>query len=362
MKRSGFYIILIIFAISAVVYAHKRGYRFGMKDGRNKLLLEQTKLLLEQNTATALEQTKTISNDPNKPTIRMMTINCGDDIPPQWCEVAPLHEIIRERYNIEYVDNNPDILLDAFMPKHKAPTDPKIIKIFYTSEVYFNKYPKQFLDSYDLVLGFDFIDRPNYIRLPFQYVGVRDKIRHDYDRKMKCDPASKKHFACFLVSNGGEKKTNKFDGALARTRMFHRLSLYKKVLSGGKHLNNVGGPVGDTMEFFSQCKFTLSFENTLDYPGYVTEKPFMAWLGGTVPIYNTDPAGLVDINKKAVIYAGDFKTEEELVDYIIKVDNDDKLYCDIWNQQIVDNPEKDYEVIKHQIRKKLFEILDKRLK
>ena len=209
-------------------------------------------------------------------------------------------------------------------------------------------------------MGFDFIDKPNYLRLPYQYTFLKDKIRHNYDRHMTCNP-HKQHFACFLVSNRADWLKGKFNGGEARTRMFHRLSLYKKVLSGGKHLNNVDGPVPDTQEFLSQCKFTISYENTLNYPGYVTEKPFNSWLAGTVPIYNTDQAGLVDINKKAVIYAGDFKTEDELVDYIIKVDNDDKLYCDIWNQQIVPGPEKDYDTVKAQIRAKLDEIFAKKI-
>ncbi len=339
------------------LYLYKRAYIFGFKDGKNNATLQKNLSAWKSSTENKFP------HDPNKPTIKMMSINFGDEIPPELSEIGPIHEIIREKYNIEYVDHDPDILLNGFSGRHKAPSDPKIIKIFYTSEVYLDNNPPQYLDTYDLVIGFDFIDRPNYIRMPFQYVGVKgDKIRHDYDRHMKCDPSSKPHFACFLVSNNGEWRKGQFEGARTRTRMFHRLSLYKKVLSGGKHLNNVGGPVPDSHEFLSQCKFTLSYENTLNYPGYVTEKPFNAWLAGTVPIYNTDPAGLVDINKKAVIYAGDFKSEEDLVDYIIKVDNDDELYCDIWNQQIVPGQEKDYETVKAQVRRKLNEIFEKKLK
>ena len=337
------------------LYLYKRAYGFGYKAGKSNAILQKNISNWNSNNA------NTFPHDPNKPTIRMMTINCGDEIPPQMNEIAPIHEVIREKYNIEYVDKDPDILLNGFLGKHPAPKDSQIIKIFYTSEVYLDNDPPKYLDTYDLVIGFDFIETPNYIRIPFQYTALNSQLKHDYDRQAKCNP-NKEHFACFLVSNNGEWRQGKFQGAQARTKMFHRLSLYKKVLSGGKHLNNVGGPVPDAQEFLSQCKFTLAYENTLNYPGYVTEKPFNAWLAGTVPIYNTDPVGLVDINKKAVIYAGDFKTEEELVDYIIKVDNDDKLYCDIWNQQIIDNPENDYEVIKSKLRIKLNEIFEKKLR
>jgi len=355
MKRFLFYISLAAIVSAVSIFAHKRGYKFGYKAGHLATALHQNKEKWQKG------DVNKFPHDPNKPTVKVMTINFDYNMPPELSEIAPIHEVIREKYNIEYVDKDPDIVINGFMDKIPYPTDDKIIKIYYTSEVYANE-PKPFLDSYDLVTGFDFIDRPNYIRIPFQYVGVPgNKVRHAYNRKMKCDP-HKEHFACFLVSNRGDWLKGKFDGAAARTRMFHKLSLYKKVLSGGKHLNNVGGPVPDSHEFLSQCKFTISYENTLNYPGYVTEKPFNAWLAGTVPLYNTDPAGLVDINKKAVIYAGDFKTEEDLVDYIIKVDNDDKLYCDIWNQQIIDNPDNDYEVLKSKIRVKLNEIFERKLR
>jgi len=354
MKRFLFYVIIATLVAMASAYIYKRSYSLGFKAGKLHTILQKNLENWEKNT------TNKYPNDPSKPTIRVMSINFGDENPPQLTEIPPIHEVMRERYNIEYVDHDPDILINGFSGKHAAPTDPKIIKIFYTSEVYLDNDPQKYLDSYDLVTGFDFINKPNYIRLPYQYYAIKDKVRHDYDRHMKCNP-HKEHFVCFLVSNRADWLKGKFNGGEARTRIFHKLSLYKKVLSGGKHLNNVDGPQADTLGFLSQCKFTLSYENTLNYPGYVTEKPFNAWLAGTVPIYNTDPAGLVDINKKAVIYAGDFKTEDELVDYIIRVDNDDKLYCDIWNQQLVDNPEKDYEIIKGQIRTKLNEIFDKKL-
>lgn len=358
MKRFLFYVTLAAIITAVGIFAHKRGYKFGYKAGYHGSTW-QKHLEDWSKTRWSNENSRDLRYDPNKPTVKVMTINF-DNAPPQLTEIKPIHDIIREKYNIEYVDQDPDILINGFADTKTPPSDPKIIKIHYTSEVYIGD-PKKFLDSYDLVTGFDFIDRPNYIRIPFQYISNNDKVNHSYNRGMTCNPSSKKHFACFLVRNSGDWLPGKFDGAEARTRMFHRLSLYKKVLSGGKHLNNVGSPAPDTQEFLSQCKFTLSYENTLNYPGYVTEKPFNAWLAGTVPIYNTDPAGLVDINKKAVIYAGDFKTEEDLVDYIIKVDNDDKLYCDIWNQQIVDNPENDYEVLKAKLRVKLNEIFAKKL-
>jgi hypothetical protein len=301
----------------------------------------------------------------SKPILRIKVINFDSVYTPEEVEISVLHELIREKYHIQYVNRDFDMLINGYHNDKPVPTDSKAIKIHYTSEVYVGD-PKKHLETHDLVLGFDFIDRPNYIRLPFSYVRYTDKIRHDYDRNRgTCNPSAKKHFACFIVSNNGEWiDSHNFDGAFARTRLFHRLSLYKKVLSGGKHLNNVGKPIpyGKNEDWVSECKFTIAYENTLNYPGYVTEKPFQAWFGGSVPIYDTHRAGLEDINPKAIIYGGDFESEEDLVEYIKKVDNDDKLYCDIWNEHIINNPDKDYNKLKDSIREKLNKIFDEKLK
>ncbi|MES2215426.1 MAG: glycosyltransferase family 10 [Pseudomonadota bacterium] len=280
--------------------------------------------------------------------------------------------MLSEKYTIQKVDSttsdNYDVLVTGWFEDRKVPEskNPNLIKIHYTAETYVGD-PKARTKDHDLVLGFDFIDAPNYIRLPFAYIfyndeSQNDKMRHDYQRKeQKCEPQKKKHFACFLASNGGYEVYH-FNGAHLRNRLFHLLSLYKPVMSGGRWLNNTRGPIprGTELEWLSQCKFTIAYENDISYPGYITEKPFQAWFAGTVPLYNSHPDSLVDINKNAVIYAGDFKTEEELVEYIKKVDNDDELYCKIWNERLLTDPEKDYSVVRAKVTKKLDEILAKK--
>jgi alpha(1,3/1,4) fucosyltransferase len=45
------------------------------------------------------------------------------------------------------------------------------------------------------------------------------------------------------------------------------------------------GPVENKFETISNYKFCFSYENTDNYPGYVTEKVFDAWMAGCIPIY-----------------------------------------------------------------------------
>ena len=55
-----------------------------------------------------------------------------------------------------------------------------------------------------------------------------------------------------------------------------------------------GKPVQSKNELLKQYRYCITPENDL-YPGYVTEKPFEAWLTGTVPIWwGLDPNGHLD--------------------------------------------------------------------
>lgn len=50
------------------------------------------------------------------------------------------------------------------------------------------------------------------------------------------------------------------------------------------------GPAEDKLLTISRFKFYLAYENTDNYPGYVTEKVFDAWNSGCIPIYYGDKA------------------------------------------------------------------------
>lgn len=275
-----------------------------------------------------------------------------------------IKEVLEERYRVVITNEDYDIVInDVFGTESiKDISNPDAIKIFHTSEAYLPN-----LDDYDLVIGFDHVEDPKYIRYPNYYnekVKVTDLPR---EGQGECNP-SKETFACFLVSNGSKGAIGYdgtyMEGVKLRDDLFHKLSEYKWVASGGHHLNNIGGPIphknNKTKKWLAQCKFIISYENQR-HNGYLTEKAFQAYWGGAIPIYWGDESGMSDINKDALIYADDFKSEEDLIEYIKKVDNDDELYCKIWNQHLVTNPEMNYDVIRNKLRAKLFKIIDSKL-
>lgn len=300
-----------------------------------------------------------------KPVIRIKVANHLPGHGP----FLPIIDSLKTRYRVEYNNENYDVVVDSVYPNGEIESvkDSKAIKIYYTPEA---TLPN--LEDYDLVIGFNRLDKPNYIRIPYYYGIFEGKIVFEKNMRAKingkCQPQNKETFACFLVSNGS--KTNPhiggnnlpFDGVAARDKIFNQLSSYKRVESGGKHLNNIGRviPGEETNAWLSRCKFVIAYENQ-SYDGYITEKVFQAYFAGSIPIYYSHPNALDDINKKAIIYAGDFANNDDLIEYIKKVDNDDQLYCDIWNQNILTDPNRDYKIITDKLRQKLFKILEEKL-
>jgi hypothetical protein len=310
---------------------------------------------------------------PLKPIIKVKLTNAyhGNATVP-----SPIQEVLQERYDVKVDSENYDIILDSVYDGEnglESIKNDKAIKIFYTPEA---ELPTNF-DDYDLVTGFNNIDHPKFIRLPYYRFDPRNKkISSAGNNRIdlglgKCNPR-KEVFACMLVSNGDGTTTFDrrlgngvmiCDGVTARDSIFKKLSEYKLIESGGRHLNNIGDPVpyDKTNQWFSRCKFIIAYENQ-SYDGYITEKPFNAYYSGAIPIYYAAENTMQDINRNAVIYAKDFKSEDELVEYIKKVDNDDDLYCKIWNQNLVVNPDMDYTLFHKNLRDKIFEVIDNKLK
>jgi len=86
-------------------------------------------------------------------------------------------------------------------------------------------------------------------------------------------------------------------------------------------------------EVASNYNFCLCFENDI-YPGYVTEKPFEAYIAGTIPLYfGYDVENY--LNPKAIINLLDFKNFNDWTSYIINVNKNDDLYEEIFTQPLL---------------------------
>ena len=163
----------------------------------------------------------------------------------------------------------------------------------------------------DIAITSDYVRHPDHYRYPLWAVHLA-KWPHRYQVDVPRVHTNSRGFAATVVSNA--------HGA-TRNRIFDLLDAQQDVASGGRYQNNVGSPVDDKVEFMSNYRFGLAFENS-SYPGYATEKLLDAFQAGTVPIYWGDPLITRDFNGRAFVNCHDFSSEAELVQHIIEIDSD----------------------------------------
>lgn len=226
------------------------------------------------------------------------------------------------RYNYDYtvVDcENPQVEIFSVFGNENERTPTNVHKVFYTGE---NIPP---VNGANLNLTFENTTSNNNIRLPYwvlydDFIGSPEKALL---MTLTPKPIFPLKFCCFVYSNE----------VPYRNSFCKKLSTYKHIDCGGKCLNNIGGKVDDKIEFQKSYKFCIAYENDMN-PGYTTEKIFQAYQSNCIPIYCGSTEVTDDFNAETFINAHDFDSEDDLIDYIIKVDNDDKLYKSFMNKPI----------------------------
>lgn len=223
-------------------------------------------------------------------------------------------------------EDNPDILFySVFGNNHLNLTAKR--KIFYTGEAISQD------NSADFNISFD-NNSINNCRLPLWICYLNDTIINDYNNKIqqKIEVPKKSKFCSIICQQDNVSNT--------RSEIVNKLSEYKRVDCGGKFLNNIGYIVpkgincSGKIEHNRNYKFVIAFENK-NYPGYVTEKICDVYKSNSIPIYWGTHEIVKDFNPRTFINANDFVSIDELVNYIIKVDNDDELYASYFKEPIL---------------------------
>ena len=254
--------------------------------------------------------------------IRIRFVDFWDDFVP---ENNIFYQLLCEHYEVELSDT-PDYLFCSVFGEEHLRYD--CVKIFYTGE---NQCPD--FNLYDYAIGVEHLSLGDrYMRLPIYYLNRYQRyFRLMQDKHVK-PIAEKEAFCSFVYSN---------DRASAvREQFFDQLSEYKKVSSGGRYRNNIGGPVEDKLEFELKHKFSFSFENS-SYPGYCTEKLVQSFAAQTIPIYWGDPTAAETFNKEAFINCLDYSSWDEVLEAVKRVDADPELYEQMLKTPALKHPETD---------------------
>ncbi len=236
-------------------------------------------------------------------------------------------KLLSERFEVRICDQ-PDFLI--YMNNGHAHRLHNCIKIFYTHEPILPDFREC-----DYAFTAFHLDNPRHMRLPY-YV-----VEHDSPApliRVQETPetllAQKTKFCSFVVSNHHPKRNKN------RLEIFQKLSAYKRVDSGGRFLNNIGGPLSGgypgKIEWMRQYKFHIAFENSA-LPGYTTEKLCQALMARTLPIYWGNPRVAEDFNPRSFVNASDSPDLDALVERVIQLDRDDAKYCEYLSQPALPN-------------------------
>lgn len=217
---------------------------------------------------------------------------------------------LRKFYEVELSDSPDYLFYSVFGHEHEKYD---CIKIFYTGECVTPNF-----NVCDYAIGFDIMDfGDRYRRVPLYYLYRKEYIAALEKHKFADEIINqKREFCSFVVSNA--------KGQPQRKEIFELLSAYKQVASGGRFLNNIGYCVPDKDEFQRQYKFSIAFENCC-YPGYTTEKLIQSFGAGTIPIYFGNPRISEEFNEQSFINCHSFSNFQDVVNLVIKIDQDDGL-------------------------------------
>ena len=253
----------------------------------------------------------TPTDDPRK-TVRLRFVGFWDGFDPH---DNVFTRLLAPHWRIDQ-DSEPDFILYTTVGGgRKEFLKYDCTRIFYTGE---NVGPDWL--NCDWALTFRHLAHPRHLRLPLWALAVEPgRLVKPAFVDAAAILAAKPRFCAFVVSN-----------PLCRTRndFFHRLSRYRRVDSGGKLFNNVGGRVADKRAFLAGCRFTIAFENESS-PGYTTEKVVEPMLVDSIPIYWGDPLVGRDFDTTSFLSAHDSPSLDDLVERVVAVDRDPDLLARI---------------------------------
>ena len=263
------------------------------------------------------------------------------------------YNLLKEEFDVE-ITNRPDYLFfSVFGNQHQYYN---CVKIFFTGEDRIPPFP-----YCDWAFSFERTNGKNF-RLPIYllYHGYYELIDKKIDKRL-----INRKFCNFVVSN---------PNCETRNEIYFKLSKYKKIDSAGKFLNNIGHlPDGPSelykLPFVSQYKFTLAYENfskkfsdsilagdNSRNCSITSEKILEPMKVNSIPIYWGNPLIGEEFNKSSFINRYDFSSDEQMIEYIIELDNNDELYFDKLSQPWLPNNSIPEELKIETIKKFLYSI------
>ncbi len=231
--------------------------------------------------------------------------------------------ILKKYFEVEITDikkgSDPDFLICSNRGLPFEYTQFDCVRIMFMGE---NLSPD--FTAFDYVIGFDrmqFGDR--YFRLP---LGLYSDSIPNFERPTKTQAEeilrNKKHFCNFIYGHQSQG---------LREAIFEKLQEYKPVISPGRIFNNCGTNGCSWAEkniYLKESKFTIAGDS-IQYPGFMTEKLIQPLQAGSVPVYCGDPTITQEINPDCIIECKHAEQLDSLLETVREIDSDNKKYIDM---------------------------------
>ena len=237
-----------------------------------------------------------------------------------------LYRVLSERYELELCDQPDFIIHEVHGFVHRLHSGVRI-------QCSWEETQPDYGES-DYSLGPLHLDDPRHLYLPaYVLVGSAEALikRHDDPEAIL---ARKSKFCSFVVSSHNRRKNRN------RLDIFNALCRYKRVDSGGRFMNNIGGPVPGgwpgKLAFLPPYKFNSAYENS-GTPGYITEKIHQAMEARCLPIFWGHSCVKEQFNPRSFLDRSDFPSDEALVEKIRELDQDDAKYLEYMRQPYLPN-------------------------
>lgn len=237
-----------------------------------------------------------------------------------------LYKVLAERFDLRLSDQPDFLVYCCGGDTHRLHTG---VKIFFSGE---SDMPD--FRECDYSVASVKLDDPRHLQCPhYVHYGQPEQIIKKDDDAEKI-LAAKTKFCSFVVAGYNPRKNGN------RVEFFQKLSKYKKVDSGGRKFNNIGGPIPPgsqaKIDFLRPYKFNIAFENR-SLLGYTTEKIFEPMIARCLPIYWGNPEINAEFNPRSFLNRADFASDEALIEKIIELDNDDEKYLEYLRQPYFHN-------------------------
>ena len=209
------------------------------------------------------------------------------------------------------------------------------VRVLYTGE----NHPID-LNSFDYCLTHEYREDDRCHRLPYWHIhmqkfaelrgyllGERPMVTPEELEKKQTE------FCAFICKNPKGKERNS---------LVRNLNAVRKVNCAGPFMNNVGFTLPrdyrSKHEYQNKHCFSIAYENECG-PGYQTEKIIDAFVSGSIPIYWGNKDVAKEFNPAAFVHARDFRTEKELIKYLLELADDPVRRAEMINSRILQDNE-----------------------